>query len=220
MQPEPASHIELFTATELLAQQWLRDLTRMINDSYLVSHTEQIQFDAGKIRLKTDSRLSEELGRDGFTAVAFENSEVIGTASMKPWKDDGLWKPLDHFAVNEAGDQINDKIDETLNEIALPGDYELALVALPPGPRFRGKGIARKLVKVCEEEVLRRRKATGNSGSAVIMIRVVQENSGSYWLKQGFIPVGKQPGPEAWEASMPFTMWAMVKYLQSESMPI
>ncbi|KAJ5126831.1 hypothetical protein N7448_007610 [Penicillium atrosanguineum] len=220
MQPEPAFHIELFTSTELLAQPWLRDLTRMINDSYLVSHTDIVQFDAGKIRLKTDTRLSEELGSDGFTAVAFENSEVIGTASMKPWKDDGLWKPFDHFATDDVEEQINDKIDQTLNENALPGDYELALVALPPGPRFRGRGIAGRLVKACEEEVLRRRKATEDSGSVGIMIRVVKENVGNYWLKQGFTPIGKQPGPEAWEASMPFTMWAMVKYLQSETVAV
>jgi hypothetical protein len=213
MQPEPDLRIELFTSTELLSQPWLKDLTHMINESYLVSHTDVIQFRAAKIRLKTDTRLSEELGSDGFTAVAFDKSEVVGTASMKPWKDDGLWKPLDHFATDEVEEKVNDKIDQALSENALPGDYELALVALPPGPRFRGKGIAGRLVKVCEGEVLRRRGTAEDGKSTGIMIRVVKENTGEYWMKQGFTPVGQQPGPETWEASMPFTMLAMVKCL-------
>ncbi|KAJ5204652.1 uncharacterized protein N7498_005531 [Penicillium cinerascens] len=216
MQPKPVIQTELFTSSELLKQPWLPKLTRMINESYLVSHTDKIKFDPGKIRLKSDSELSDELGSDGFTAVAFSDGDVVGTASMKPWKDESLWKPLDHFATDAVEDQVNDRIDQILNEVSLPGDYELAVVALPPTPQIRGKGIAGRLVKICEEEVLRRRRATGDNKPVRIMIRVIRENLGDYWRKQGFVPVGAQAGPKAWETLDPFVMWAMIRELSPQ----
>lgn len=94
----PAIHAALFTFSELLTQPWLPDLTRMINESYLASPTSKIKFRDDKLRLRSEDQLSRELGLDGFTVVAFasnnidEKPTVVGTASMKKWKDDGLWQ--------------------------------------------------------------------------------------------------------------------------------
>ncbi|CAI7642059.1 unnamed protein product [Penicillium pancosmium] len=214
MNSAPTIQTALFTSAELLSQSWLSDLTRMINASYLVMHTEKIQFSQNKIRLLSDSELTEELGPDGFTAVAFASSgpdslEVVGTASMKPWKDDGLWESHDYdgFSDDSSEEVVNDKVNQIFQKHACPGDYELAVVAIPPDARFRGKGMAGRLVKVCEDELLRRRSESGKeSVPARIMIRVAKENSGDYWLKQGF-EVG------FWDAAEEFTMWAMVREL-------
>ncbi|KAJ5167093.1 uncharacterized protein N7482_005874 [Penicillium canariense] len=220
----PIIHTELFTATDLLSQPWLPDLTRMINASYLVSHTNKIAFSAEKIRLRSDSELSSELGPDGFTAVAFASSntndklEVIGTASMKLWKDDGLWSPPDQddHGKDSPEQRVNGEGEQIRRKHACPGDYELAVVALPPDSRYRGKGIAGRLVKLCEEEIVRRRALEGDKGDGDrpvrIMIRVAKENAGNYWLKQGFQTVGSRRCPKGfWDAAEEFTMWAMLR---------
>ncbi|KAJ5391826.1 hypothetical protein N7509_007316 [Penicillium cosmopolitanum] len=222
MNSAPTIQTALFTSAELRKQPWLSDLTRMINASYLVMHTEKIQFSQDKIRLLSDSKLTEELGPNGFTAVAFASSgpdslEVVGTASMKPWKDDGLWESHDYddFSDESSEEVVNDKVDQIFQKHACPGDYELAVVAIPPDARFRGKGMAGRLVNVCEDELLRRRSESGKgSVPARIMIRVAKENSGDYWLKQGFKVVGSQKCPKGfWDAAEEFTMWAMVREL-------
>ncbi|GLI71964.1 hypothetical protein PoHVEF18_000131 [Penicillium ochrochloron] len=226
MDSSPIIHTGLFTSTELLSQPWLPDLTRMINASYMVSHTNKIKYLENKVRLRTDSELSEELGADGFTAVAFvsgdadENVQVIGTASMKPWKDDGLWNPLDHDDTSHdpMTEKLNSEMEQILQHYACPGDYELAVVALPPDPRFRGKGIAGRLVKACEEEILRRRRHEADGERPVrIMIRVSKENAGDYWLKQGFKTVGSRKCPKGfWDSLEEFTMWAMIRELHPQ----
>ncbi|KAJ5082391.1 hypothetical protein N7532_011434 [Penicillium argentinense] len=222
MESAPTIHIALFTSTELLTQPWLSDLTRMINASYLVMHTDKTRFSEDKIRLRSDSCLTEELGPDGFTAVAFASgepdspAEVVGTASMKLWKDDGLWRPHDDdFSDDSTEELVNDQVEEIFRGHACPGDYELTVVAIPPNPRFRGKGIAGRLIRVCEEELIRRRKLSGKDDTpARIMIRVAKENSGEYWLKQGFVTVGSQRCPEGfWDSAEAFTMWAMIREL-------
>lgn len=226
MDSGPGIHTELFTSTELLSQPWLPDLARMINASYTVSHTNKVKFVDNKLRLQTDNQLSEELGADGFTAVAFASSDtgkkpqVIGTASMKPWKDDGLWNPShdDDASQEPTTKNPNSKTEPFVQDHACPGDYELAVVALPPDPRYRGKGIAGRLVKACEDEILRLRgHQPGRERPVRIMIRTPKENTGDYWLKQGFKTVGSRKCPKGfWDSLEEFTMWAMVRELHPQ----
>ncbi|OQE15491.1 hypothetical protein PENSTE_c028G01010 [Penicillium steckii] len=223
----PIIQTALFTSAELLSQPWISGLTEMVNASYLVMDKEKIKFSENKIRLRSDSELTEELGPSGFTAVAFVSTEpgcleIVGTASMKPWKDDGLWRPYneeEELSDSSSEDNVNQKLDQIFQKHACPGDYELAVVALPPGTRFRGKGLAGRLIQVCEEELLRRQSQSGKKGSpARIMIRVAKENAGDYWLKQGFKVVGSQRCPKGfWDAAEEFTMWAMLRELSPKN---
>ncbi|KAJ5187974.1 Acyl-CoA N-acyltransferase [Penicillium cf. griseofulvum] len=220
--------IKLYTSSDLLNQPWISDFTHMVNASYRVSHTTKLKFATTKTRLHTDSTLSEELGADGFTAVALvgdgkdQKIEVIGTASMKKWTDDGLWMSTEN---EHDANQVKDKntahnrcVDQILHQHACPGDYELAVVALPPDPQYRGRGIAGHLVKACEEEILRRNRVNGKDASSPvrIMIRVTKEDTGDYWLKQGFTVVGSKRCPKGfWDSLEEFIMWAMMRELST-----
>lgn len=192
----------------------------MINASYRVSHTGKVKFVSTSDRLRTDSQLFEELGDGGFTVVAFASNgldqpvEVIGTASMKKWTDDGLWKPYDEHEAN-GDDPVQGVVKDVDQMCPCPGDYELAVVAVPPDPQYRGKGIATHLVKVCDEEILRRQKV---KSPVRVMIRTAKENAGTYWLKQGFTTVASRRCPIGfWGAVEEFTMWAMSKELSPSS---
>ncbi|CAL5871670.1 uncharacterized protein PFLUO_LOCUS5923 [Penicillium psychrofluorescens] len=220
----PTFHTALVTSSELLTQPWLSDLTRMVNASYMVNYTNVIKFSPKKKRLQTDSTLAEELGEGGFTVVAFisngpdQPDEVIGTASMKKWKDDGEWKP--HDEPMSTTDRVDQDLNQILQKHVCLGDYELSTVALPPDPRIRGKGIAGHLVRLCEEEILRRQRASEKTSQSPvrIMIRTVKENNSAYWMKQGFTAVGSRTCPEGfWDAAEPFTMWAMIRELSPKS---
>lgn len=226
MDPKMAFHIKVYPSSHLPNQPWISSLTHMVNASYRV--TTKIKFATTKTRLSTDSTLSEELGVDGLTAVALvgdgkdQKIEVIGTASMKKWKDDGLWTPTTKDGhdvnLNEVGDAINGGIDQTLHQHACPGDYELAVVALLPDPRYRGKGIAGHLARACEHELLRQHGVDGKDGSAPvrIMIRATKEDIGAYWLKQGFTVVGSRRCPKGhWDSLEEFTIWAMMRELST-----
>lgn len=191
----------------------------MINTSYLVSHTNNIKFSKDKLRLRADEALPNELGKDGFTVVAFAsndsdpNFKVVGTASIKKWEDDGLWKPYNHVTADYWEESVNDRVDQNPETYACPGDYELVIVAIPPSPQFRGKGIAGRLVKACEEEILRRQKLKEDDISSLrIMVRVAKGSADEYWLKRGFTPVGFQECPKGfWDVEAEFTMWAMFR---------
>ncbi|KAJ5950419.1 Acyl-CoA N-acyltransferase [Penicillium vulpinum] len=107
-------------------------------------------------------------------------------------------------------------VEQILHRHACPGDYDPAAVALLPDAQYRGRAIVRHLAGACDEEILRQHRVNGKDGSSPVQIMIwnVKENSGAYWLKQGFTVVGSQKCPKGvWNLLEEFTMWAMVREL-------
>ncbi|GAD99841.1 hypothetical protein ARB_07364 [Paecilomyces variotii No. 5] len=229
--------IQTITPSPLLAQQpWLADLTRMINDSFAKPATTDIKFSAD--RLHTNTQLIEELGEKASTVVAFDESSslstggltegetptnyIVGTASIKDWVDDGLWLPVPPQALSSSSSL---PLGDTGAPFICPGDLEISIVAVRPGVEYRKRGIAEKLVRECEQEAIRRMKQDVQShqnqeqrdGGPLrirLMVKVVKEMNGPYWLNRGFEIIGQRFCPTGmWGANIDFTLWAMVKVL-------
>lgn len=226
-QPDPGLSFEtrIFSTSELLRQPWLPALTQVINEGFGAM--------AGPVkvaaRLRSDTQLAEELEEsDGFTAVAYaaksdrrspddKDIEVIGTASVKNWLDEGGWHryPHEHAAGSDPG-----STNGSGQQGPCDGDYEIALVTVRPGEKYRKRGIADHLIGVCEQEILRRLSLKGESRSQPVrmMVKIVKENNGPYWLKKGFIPVAQKISPKGtWDSLTEFTMWAMFRGLSPSS---
>lgn len=124
----------------------------MINESFNSSrlyHPIGFQRD----RLRSDTELSEELGADAFTVVAFAKfvsdgeaaemdqeasdkgcPKIIATASIKPWVDDGFWqKPGTRTNHCENGtDTLDGEMEQPRPCINCAGGKKITVVAVLP----------------------------------------------------------------------------------------
>ncbi|KOS36389.1 hypothetical protein ACN38_g12871 [Penicillium nordicum] len=219
----PSYRIETFTQSDLLKQPFLPELREIINISYY--DTTGTSFVKSGPRLTSDTQLAEELEETGFTATAFAENAIIGTASLKVYSpdSDGLpWKlpgHFDQFSADEifaASSTVLDSLDDESQNAHCEGEFELVAVAITPDPRYRRKGIGESLAKTCEEELKRRMSLAGRTGlsRSRMMLRSVREIQGAYWLKRGFRVVGEQYCPPlTWGYSKGFVLWAMEREL-------
>lgn len=184
---------EKFTSQELAEKEWLPELVHLINDSYLnrkhdpVGHTQP--------RLEDEQELLNDLGDTGFTTVAFDaDRKIVATASVKPWKDEGLWIPVE--GEHEAPQKC-------------PGDYEIILVVVKEDPKYRGKGLSDSLLELCYQTL-----REGEEKPPRLMLKVIQELYGPYWGKKGYQIVAKQRCESGtWGIQKPFTLLAMAQVL-------
>lgn len=206
---------KIFSTPELLRQPWLPELVQVINDGF-GTNGGPVEFSK---RLHSVAQLREELDESGFTVVAYAaksdkqssdsgENEVIGTASVKKWRNDGEWQQYvrDHV---ESGDTNGSGWQDPCD-----GNYEIALLTVLPGEKYRKRGIADRLVRVCEQEALRRLPLQGENSRKPVraMIKVVSELNGPYWLKKGFTLVGQKTCPKGtWDSVREFTLWAMFR---------
>lgn len=223
--PLPHYETRIFTASELLSVPWLPALTQAINKGFS-DNGEIIKFDQ---RLASDSQLSRELGEKGFTAVAFapksesqsspgHEVDVIGTVSVKPWVNDRDWiayppaLSLPELAAKKEEDTTSFRNGD---QDPCNGDFEIALVTILPGVNFRKRGIADHLIRVCEDELIRRLDLVGDKRRSLrLMVKIVKEINAQYWLKKGFTTVGQKLAPiGTWDSFEEFTMWAMERDL-------
>lgn len=219
----PSYVIRVFAPSELSVRPWFPGLCQAINEAF--SH-EVNTLGLGP-RLHSDVQLTEELGESGLTAVAFAtdntlsdqflddpNAHIIGTASVKNWAHNDMWQLC--TLENQTGILQPDDTVKISGEGTLDADYELAIVGLRPGSKYRKRGIADRLVDACQQEVLRRISAAGkNLGRPIrFMIRTEQELNGAYWLKKGFSLVGQRMCPTGtWGSNREFMLWGMVREL-------
>lgn len=213
----PSIETQTYSSYELLNQPWLPALTRTINEGFGTN--------GGNMnRLQTDTQLSEELGESGFTVIAYSpkpgeassDIEIVGTASVKPWVNDGQWQPYIHDSIVGSDIGTRAESDGNLQDDPCDGDYEIALVTIRRGASYRKRGIVDRLLKACEEEIMRRLSANAADSRQTIrtMIKISKEINGPYWTKKGFTPVGQKICPKGiWGSLTEFTMWAMVREL-------
>ncbi|KAJ5811276.1 hypothetical protein N7474_007577 [Penicillium riverlandense] len=215
------SEIKIFANRDLLEQPFLPELRAVINASYRNHEIDPI----GKIRdrLQTDTQIANEVGEGGFTALALARDEIVGTASVKKWDPEGfVWKSPRRYtgrsaeelrALPAAGRESGHSATDT---VPCDGDFEVLIVAVKPGERYRKRGIAESLVKACEEELQRRYTPEPNGSSHLrVMVKVVPEINGRYWLKKGFRVVGEAYCPPfTWDLADAFILWAMRRELQ------
>lgn len=210
--------IKIFTRGDLLVQPFLPELRTVINASYRDHEINPIS----KIghRIQYDTQVVDEIGTSGFTAVVFASDEIIGTASVRNWvpeADGVVWKPGGFYAgksVDEAFSMhaVGSNSKRAVSDITTCyGDFEIFLVAVKPGEKFRKKGIAERLVKSYEEEL--REKFTQNlihpaqRNQLRIMLKVVREINREYWLKKGFRIVGEcYCPPFTWDLEKAFIL--------------
>ncbi|KAJ5626331.1 hypothetical protein N7510_002640 [Penicillium lagena] len=218
-------HIKIFARQDLLVQPFLPELRTVINASYRDHDINPI----GKIghRIQYDTQVVHEIGSSGFTAVTFASNEIVGTASVRDWvpEADGIVWKLDGYYAGKSADEagsmqaVGSNSNSAVSDTATcEGDFEIFLVAVKPGEKYRKKGIAERLVKACEEEIKRQigqklvQPAQKNHLS--IMLKVVREINGEYWLKKGFKIMGEcYCPPFTWDLEKAFVLWAMRKEL-------
>ncbi|KAJ6017511.1 hypothetical protein N7451_000890 [Penicillium sp. IBT 35674x] len=142
-------------------------------------------------RLTTDTRIA-------LTGIAWSQGEIVGTVSVKKWD----------FGSPEG--VVDDDLDTGCTECE--GDFEVLIVAVKPGAKYRERAISESLLLACEEELKRNcgLNVDGSTRSLEIMLRVVREINGRYWSKKGFRVVGeKYYPPLTWDLERGFILWAM-----------
>ncbi|KAJ5592304.1 hypothetical protein N7537_009208 [Penicillium hordei] len=219
--PAPSYRIETFTQSDLLKQPFLSELRDVINISYC--DTAGTSFVKSGPRLTSDTQLADELEETGFTAIAFAENAIIGTASLKvwspyseapPWKFPGHFEQFSADEIFAASSTVLDSLHDESQNALCEGGFELVAVAITPDPRYRRKGIGESLAKACENELKRRISLSGCTelSRSCMMLRTVRELRGAYWLKRGFRVVGEQYCPPlTWGYSKGFVLWAMEK---------
>ncbi|KAK1144627.1 hypothetical protein N8T08_004930 [Aspergillus melleus] len=229
--------IKIYTSSQLSQQPALVDeLSELINESFLAQASHPLGRTG--LRLEQPGQLIEELGPTSLTAVYFHHAgnadettteatgtpgQAIGTASIKAWEGGKIWNPVRDSTESDLDPSADDRL-------SVDGDFEAAIVAVKPSDEFRGRGIADKLVDVCEQAILQKwidgqyLSLQAEAGSAIakispprpikIMVKVVKEITASYWAKKGFVTVGeKRCGPGTWGIEKEFTISAMVREL-------
>lgn len=239
--PIPPYTIQIYTPSQLGQQPALADeLTELVNESFLA----QVKHSLGEpsLRLTRPGQLIEEIGPSGLTAVCFQHAidgdekstRAIGTATIKAWTGDVLWNRPRTCTDNADSETRSQDTDEL---VPVDGDFEVAIVAVKPGAKFRGQGIPDRLVGACEQAVLSKwvvgeedisLQAQAQAGSSVprnqagistlspirIMVKVAREITELYWAKKGFVTVGeRQYSPGTWGFKKEFTISAMVREL-------
>ncbi|KAJ5611350.1 Acyl-CoA N-acyltransferase [Penicillium lagena] len=109
-------------------------------------------------------------------------------ASVKKWDSEGfVWKSPGRYTERSADElcSLPSASIESGHSVPCDGDFEILIVAVKTGERYRKREIAESLVKACEE--LQRRLTPEPNGSSHlrVMLKLVPEINGRYWLKKG-----------------------------------
>jgi len=140
----------------------------------------------------------DELGPSGFSFIQFaagEGSQIIGTASAKPFTESKAGAPTDgHHRLlfkrppptedSQAGKMAGELDNERAER------WEVLIMAVDP--QLQGQGIAGALMEMVVVEIRRRVAEGGKEGKIVLMLSAMQELNEGYYLKRGWSTTGKR----------------------------
>jgi hypothetical protein len=123
-----------------------------------------------KPRFANTAELWEMLGEDGICAVAMSGTEMVGSASLRSWRPDGV--------VDEALRRER-PLDAELVDQGL--SYEVKAVVTLDSPISRGRGLSGFMIQALLSQVQRR-----HHGEEILFwLQIAEEQNGSYWRRRG-----------------------------------
>ncbi|KAL6722308.1 hypothetical protein ACLMJK_001415 [Lecanora helva] len=148
-QSPPAYTTVIHTASTLLSSPIvLTDLTALINANYQDFYTPFIPDASKYFRLPNHSSLPEELGPSGFMIVKYDGQVPVASSGAK------LWDP----GVKVAS---NTRLENEYEIGPRPGDgseWERIMTSVRQEDKYKGKGLAKEMVRRVEAECARRFK--------------------------------------------------------------
>ena len=139
----------IHTASSLLASPTLLgDLTALINTSFRTFYTPFVPHLSEYKRLPEHTSLPEELGSHGFMIVMFDGQLPIASSGAK------LWDPNIKVASNTRLESTNDS-DPGLED---DSEWEEIMTSVRQEEKYKGKGLAKEMVRKVEAECVRRYK--------------------------------------------------------------
>lgn len=195
---DQATTVTLFNRAQLISSGLLGTLHTFINRAFNSQFGRRIGILSALPRLRYEGQLLDELGEHPetffFVVRVVETGVICGTAyasryeGVEAWPEGGerTWQRL---GVPEAG--VN--------------AWELHLLAVDPA--FQWQGLANYLMRIVDEEVLRR---SGDSGGAcersVVLISTVKETNEAFYLKRGYKEDYHVKWPDGHMSSRAFTV--------------
>jgi ribosomal protein S18 acetylase RimI-like enzyme len=145
-------------------------------------------------RLENKDQIKLEVGQNGLVAMILDRSatgdteRVVAVACVKPWKGRVV---------------VDTTLEQTKREQPGRHDWEVALCAADPDPRYRGQG----LVSRCVAAMIQRLQASTSGEPVVLWISaLVNVGSAEYWERRGFIQQGEPDlaATGTWDSVAPF----------------
>ena len=196
------TELRLFEPDNLASSEHLSPLCELINAAFLHGHTKGKQLLPSEVkRLESSRQLLSEIGAEGFALVMFIDSEIIATASAKPFKP----LPVGQTHGSEMNVLFKRKLQTTHTSTESSGDPEAEnkgivdadipsweLLAMAVKPSLQGQGLATRLLNASIDEIRRRlrmqRDATDHRtpGKFNILISTMQELNEAYYANKGW----------------------------------
>ncbi|KAF1985612.1 hypothetical protein K402DRAFT_394591 [Aulographum hederae CBS 113979] len=184
---------EIFPATSIPSQPYWPSLHKLYNDAWL-SDDPDWPMPQPFYRLHPDiekaaPQFLRPLGPRGFVALTLvEESDGSRTpiAALSGMPFEGDWESH-RPTKSEAEQSAKESFDAPREDPGpKPPIWEFNQVAT--SPKYRGRGLSSKLIKMAEEEVLRRCE-DGNGGRVRMFVRTIEEVSGPFWRARGYVEV-------------------------------
>jgi hypothetical protein len=157
-----------------------------------------------KPRFENTVELWEMLGEDGICAVAIAGKEMVGSASLRSWRPDGV---VDD-ALRRERPRDAELVDRGLT-------YEVKAIVTLDSPMSRGRGLSGVMIQGLLSQVQKRHRGE----DVLFWLQIAEEQNGPYWRRRGGY---EQVGPVeikpkgTWGALRDFEFLTMVQRMPAK----